>query len=82
MDNTSQPDLSLVPTDELSRELLRRCDHGAVVMLFEQMKVNTNAYKRHWKGSSHTVTGLLHDCAFRVLEEMSLREKSGDYLGE
>lgn len=61
-------DLSLVPTEDLMREVLRRCDHGAITFMrcAEIGKDVVTVYRR-WKGNRHTIAGLAYDTAHAVL---------------
>lgn len=75
MDRSPRP-LEFVETDELIRELLNRCDHGAVVL----MRVgghdhNGVTFNRRWRGDNHTVMGLCFDLAGCVRDSHHMIER-------
>lgn len=61
-----QPDLSDYSHEELITELLTRCDHGLVVVMFAD-RDEGNTVIRNWRGNAHTVAGLALDAANSAL---------------
>lgn len=60
--------LELVSTDDLLKELLARCDHGAVTMMLTNRLGNErHIYIREWIGNSHTCAGLCADLNETIL---------------
>ena len=77
----NDPDLSLVATPRLIEELLRRCDHGFVVLM-RSLTDENQAYTRRWKGNTHTVCGLAADLsrsALIHLDEQSVRGRPEEF---
>lgn len=64
-------DLSLIPTEALLTELLRRVDHGAFVwMKVGEDGPGVTTVARRSVGNSHTVVGLLLDAAWTVVKDV------------
>lgn len=60
--------LEFVPTGDLIRELLRRCDHGVVaVMRCGDTGLGRQSIERLWKGNAHTAAGLCLDLQQTIL---------------
>ena len=63
--------LSLVSTDDLCEEIMRRADHGGVVLMFDSRRGPTvHEYRKFFKGNSHTIIGLLTELQMLVLAKM------------
>ena len=61
-------DLDLVPLNDLAHAMLRRADHGVIVLLrLDGAGPGWNEYIRKWRGNSHTIAGLALDAAHAVI---------------
>jgi hypothetical protein len=61
-----EPDLSDYSHEELMLELLNRCDHGAIVLMFADAAEGNTVF-RQWGGNVYTVAGLAMDTATAAL---------------
>ena len=67
--------LELVPTGEIIRELLGRCDHGAIILLrLGDTGPSRQSIQRLWKGNRHTAAGLCLDLQQAILQEYRAQE--------
>ena len=67
--------LEFIPTSELLRELLGRCDHGAIVLLrLGDTGPNRQSIQRLWKGNRHTAAGLCQDLQQAILLQYKAEE--------
>ncbi len=78
------PDLSLVPTDDLVEELLGRVDHGVIALLKVRQQGETAAEQeyavlRQWRGTAFTCAGLGYGVA---REAMNAFDEDHDRLDE
>ncbi len=63
-------ELDLIPLRELTDAILRRADHGIVVLLkVDGAGPGWNEYIRRWRGNSHTVAGLAMDGAHSAIKD-------------
>ena len=71
-------DLSLVSTDELLGEVMKRYDAAGFVGLMKDVKgEDTSSTHRFWEGDEHTVIGLCADLQYALLTDFTMR-KVGD----
>jgi len=72
----SENDLELVETQDLVRELLHRCEHGVVGLLFTSRQ-NQLDYMYRWTGGIYESIGLAHDLGSFLSGE--LRQRTGPW---
>ena len=74
--------LELIPTEELAKELLSRCDHGALILMRCGEAGNKDStYTRRWHGNTHACMGLCHDLHDTILRSFRQVEKAWDGEG-
>lgn len=75
-------DVEMITTDDLAKELLRRCDHGALILMrCGEAGKSDNVYIRRWHGNVHAAMGLCDDLRDFVLQEHRKLEKPWDGQG-
>lgn len=73
--------MQLITTEQLVKELLSRCDHGALILMrYGESGSRAAVYIRNWTGNPHTAMGLCDDLRDHILAQS--RSKEQPWAGE
>lgn len=69
--------MELITTEQLVKELLSRCDHGALILMrCGEAGHKDSTYTRRWNGNTHTCMGLCDDLRDTILQEFRKVERA------